>query len=169
VDRNERAAGVAVADVAGVLRAGLGTLWRRLLQTKSVAEMSWRESSALSLLISVGPSTGAELARLEQISPQSMGATLKALERQGLIARSADPNDGRRVVLEVTGAGTDAHRTQADVRSAQWIAALATEFSADELELLATASPLLERLAQRMLEVWEATDQPGAEPGRRAI
>jgi DNA-binding MarR family transcriptional regulator len=140
-------------EVAGMLRESIGNLTRRLTQTKSAGDLSWRESSALSLLARRGPRTAAELARLERISPQSMGATLKVLEDRGLVARSSDPGDGRRIVFDVTDAGRALRRQRVDARLAQWTDALAEDFSADELELLASASPLLDRLAQRTFEI----------------
>ena len=49
--------------------------------------------------------TAAQLAKLEQISPQSIGATVPALESKGLIRRAPDPEDGRRVILFLTAMG----------------------------------------------------------------
>ena len=46
-----------------------------------------------------------DVAKREQISPQSMGATTAALEARGLIERTADPDDGRRQILSPTKAG----------------------------------------------------------------
>ena len=37
------------------------------------------------------PATGDALAKQEQISPQSMGATLAGLQRRGLVERQPDP------------------------------------------------------------------------------
>jgi DNA-binding MarR family transcriptional regulator len=55
------------------------------------------ETSALARLDRNGAATSSELARVEQISPQSMGATMSALEARGLVARDPDARDGRRV------------------------------------------------------------------------
>jgi len=63
------------------------------------------ESSALTRLDRGGPATASALAKLEQISPQSMGATLGALEARGLVERRPDPADGRKSLLTVTAAG----------------------------------------------------------------
>ena len=48
------------------------------------------ETSALARLDCHGPAASSELARSEQISPQSMGATLSALEARGLVTRDPD-------------------------------------------------------------------------------
>jgi DNA-binding MarR family transcriptional regulator len=95
------------------------------------------------------PETSA-LARLEQISPQSMGATLSALEARGLVRRGPDARDGRRVVLEVTEAGRQLLGDKRDARTRQLARALSAGFTSDELNQLMAAAPLLERLAQSM-------------------
>jgi len=137
-----------VTDVAGALQVSIGLFLRRLRQLKSEGDLTLPERSALARLDRGGPSTSAALARVEQISPQSMGATLAALEARGLIERRPDPDDGRRIVLSLTQEG---QRSLQDRRSEQlqYLAqALAETFTATELEQLMTAAPLIERLAQ---------------------
>jgi DNA-binding MarR family transcriptional regulator len=92
-------------------------------------ELTLPETSALARLDRGGPTTSAALARLEQISPQSMGATLGALEARGLVERRPDPGDGRRVVLSFTEAGLEALRNRRDERTEQLARALATGFT----------------------------------------
>jgi DNA-binding MarR family transcriptional regulator len=94
-----------VDQLAAALRANVGLLLRRLRQVHGEGELTLPESSALVRLERGGPATPSALARLEQISPQSMGATLAALESRGLIERHSDPADGRRSVMSVTEAG----------------------------------------------------------------
>jgi DNA-binding MarR family transcriptional regulator len=106
------------------------------------------ESSALVRLDRGGPTTPSELAKLEQISPQSMGATLAALEARGLVERRPDPRDGRRVVLSVTEAGRDVLLDKRNARARQLAQALSAGFTPAELRQLMAAAPLLERLAQ---------------------
>src|SRR5271155_3603717 len=94
-----------VGQVAAVLRVSIGLLLRRLRQGQVEGELTLPESSALVRLDRGGPATPSALARLEQISPQSMGATLAALEARGLVERHPDPQDGRRSVMSVTDPG----------------------------------------------------------------
>src|SRR5215471_9263508 len=101
-----------VTDVAGALRTSIGLLLRRLRQVQAEGELTLPESAALTRLDRGGPSTASALARLEQISPQSMGATLAALEARGLVERSPDPGDGRRVLLSLSEAGRQALRNK---------------------------------------------------------
>ena len=137
-----------VHDIAAALRVSVGMLLRRLRQVRPDDELTLPESSALARLDRTGPATPGALARAEQISPQSMGATLAALETRGLIERRADPADGRRVVLSVTGAGLELLRNKRGARTEQLAQALSAGFTAAELRQLAAAAPLLERLAQ---------------------
>src|SRR6478672_13601744 len=94
-----------IGQVAGALFVSVGLLRRQLRQQRVPGDLTFPETAALARLDRGGPATSAELARQEQISPQSMGATLGALEKRGLIARSPDPNDGRCVVLALTESG----------------------------------------------------------------
>jgi len=82
-------------QVAVALRTSVGMLMRRIRQSKDGDELTLPESTALARLDRGGPATAAELARQEQISPQSMGATLAALQERGLIERRPDPRDRR--------------------------------------------------------------------------
>jgi DNA-binding MarR family transcriptional regulator len=136
-------------EVAASLRTSIGFLVRRLKQVRAEGDLTLPESSALARLDRGGPATAAELARQEQISPQSMGATLAALQEQGLIERRADPEDGRRHLLSVTAAGTELLHNRRSARTQMFATLLSECFSPDELAVLQQAAPLLERLAER--------------------
>src|SRR6267154_6809693 len=97
-------------QVAAALRLSVGLLLRRLRQATVDGELTLPESPALARLDRGGASTASALAKLEQISPQSMGATLAALRRRGLIERRPDPQDGRQIVLSATEGGRQALR-----------------------------------------------------------
>jgi DNA-binding MarR family transcriptional regulator len=135
-------------EVAAALHTSLGLVLRRLRQMKGEGGLSVPEATALARLDRLGPMSTAELARVEQISPQSMGATLTALEGRGLIARRPDPADGRRAVLSLTAAGRRVLRDRRDERTERIAKALAGRFTAAEVRRLGAAAPLLERLAE---------------------
>jgi len=144
-------ADAAAADqVAAALSVALGRLFRRLRQVKAGGSLTLPESSALARLDRGGPATSAELARREQISPQSMGTTLQSLGRQGLIDRVADPVDGRRQILTVSAAGAGVLHSRRSQRAERLAQTLAGHFSADERAQLQAVAPLLERLAERL-------------------
>jgi DNA-binding MarR family transcriptional regulator len=137
-------------EVAAALRLGISLLWRRLRQSPVPGELTLPESAALARLDRAGPATPSALARLEQISPQSVGATLAALEARGLVERRADPRDGRRVAMSVTEAGRAVLRSKRSARVQQIAQALSAGFTPAELGQLMAAGPLLERLAERL-------------------
>jgi len=139
-----------IGQVAGALRMSIGLLVRRLRQVKAEGELTLPESSALARLDRGGPATSAALAKLEQISPQSMGATLAGLEGRGLVERGSDPEDGRLVVISVTEAGLQALQDRRNAGTQQLAQALATQFTRSELKQLMAAAPLIERLAQSL-------------------
>ena len=68
-----------VSEVAGALRVAVGLLVRKLRQPLNEGELTIAESSALSRLERNGSATSSDLARLDRISPQSMGVTVAAL------------------------------------------------------------------------------------------
>lgn len=139
-----------VNDVAGALRVSIGLLLRRLRQLKAEDEITLPESSALARLDRGGPATPSELARQEQISPQSMGATLAGLEARGLVERRPDPADGRRAVMSITEMGQQVLRDRRSESTRRLAQALSSGFSSAELDQLMAVVPLLDRLAQNM-------------------
>ena len=139
-----------IEQVAGALQVSIGLVVRRLRQVHHEGELTLSELSALSRLDRGGPTTSSALAKLEQISPQSMGATLAALEQRGLVERNADPDDGRRAVLSLTPAGTDVLRVRRTAKTEALAKAITTSLSPAELKQLLAAVPLIERLAESL-------------------
>jgi DNA-binding MarR family transcriptional regulator len=139
-----------VSDVAAALRESIGLLLRRLRQVPAEGELTLPESAALTRLNRGGPATSSALARLEQISPQSMGSTLAGLEARGLVKRHPDPGDGRRVVLSISQAGRRLVRDKRNARTELLARALSAGFTPTEIGQLRAAAPLLERLAQNI-------------------
>ena len=87
---------------------------------------------------------------MEQISPQSMGATLAGLEARGLVERGRDERDARCVVMSITRSGSKQLWDRRNARTRHIAEVLTDQFTASELRQLAAAAPLLERLAQRV-------------------
>jgi DNA-binding MarR family transcriptional regulator len=137
-------------EVAAALYLTVGLFKRRLRQTPAEGELSLPESSALRRLERGGPATVTALAKAEQISVQSMGATLQTLEARRLIDRHPDPADGRRSVMSVTEAGLVALSDKRNARIAQLARVLAAEFTPAERGQLMAALPLIERLAENI-------------------
>jgi DNA-binding MarR family transcriptional regulator len=150
VPSNVQQDAVRVEDVAAALQLSVGLLRRQLRQAPVDGELTLPETAALARLERGGPTTASALAKLEQISPQSMGATLGALEERGLLERSSDPEDGRRVVLSITDVGLEALRLRRNARAEQLARGLSAGFTRAELKQLMVAAPLIERLAHNL-------------------
>ena len=134
--------------VAEAVLSSVGLLVRRVRQVKTEDDLTLAERAALGRLAThAGPATSAELARAEQISAQSMGVLLAALEDRGLIVRGRDPHDGRRVVYSFTESGLQWRKNNRNARADVLAHALAEHFTSSEVEQLSAAAPLLERLA----------------------
>ena len=137
--------------VAEALTASLSVLARRVHQVQPGGGLSMPERNALSCLDRLGPTTTAVLAREVQITAQAMGMTIKALRTRGLIERHADAEDGRRVVLTMTEAGSQALKDKRNARTELMARALTSgAFTPAELKQLAVTAPLLERLTQAL-------------------
>jgi len=139
-----------VEEIAAAVYLSVGLFRRRLRQLPAPGELSLPESAALRKLERGGPATVTALARAEQISAQSMGATLSTLEARGLVQRQSDPDDGRRAVISVTRPGLSALSDKRNARIAQLAQALSAGFTSAELAQLMAAAPLIERLAESM-------------------
>ncbi|WP_435176704.1 MarR family winged helix-turn-helix transcriptional regulator [Actinacidiphila sp. bgisy145] len=141
--------GPAPDEVAALLLSSISVLLRRVRHLPAPGALTLPERSALSHLERSGPTTSAELARQAQVSAQAMGTTVGALRARGLVDRRPDPQDGRRAVLTVTDTGRRALSDKRDARTELLTHALTSGvFTGAELERLAAAAPLLERLAR---------------------
>ncbi len=139
-----------VVDVAAALQMSIGLCIRQLRQVQVEGDLSLPEASVLKRLDRNGPTSVTELAKVEQISVQSIGATLGSLEARGLVERRPHPSDGRRSVLSITKAGVRALEDKHNGRAEQLARVLSSEFSPSELRQLMVAAPLIERLAQHL-------------------
>jgi DNA-binding MarR family transcriptional regulator len=139
-----------IARVAGALMVSMGLFSRRLKQAYVEGDARIPEMMALARLEREGQSTPGALAALEQISPQSMGATLRALESRKLVSRGPDAMDGRRVVFSITEAGRQTLLGRRRLRTEQVAQALTRSFTGSERKQLMAATPLIERLAQAL-------------------
>jgi DNA-binding MarR family transcriptional regulator len=137
----------AAERVAYALRVAVGAFKRRVQETHRVGDLTSPQLTALSRLDRLGVMTTADLARREQISPQAMGATILSLERLGLVARSTDPTDARRQVLNITTEGLEAIRSGRNAVADRIAVALTESFTDEEIATLASAASLIERLA----------------------
>lgn len=132
--------------IASDLRAVSHRLVRRLNGTATADGLAPAQRSMLAHLDLAGELTSADLARREVVTPQAANLAVTDLLRRGLVTRRTDPDDGRRRLLSLTGAGRDLiHAVREDKNT--WLARrIEAELTADEQRLLGQAVALLERL-----------------------
>jgi DNA-binding MarR family transcriptional regulator len=104
--------------------------------------------SALSVLLFGGPMTLGQLAAAEQVKPPTMTRIVSGLERSGLVLRTPDPEDARRISIRATAKGTRLLQA-ARQRRIESLAEHLKTLSDKELALLAEAIPLLEKALSR--------------------
>jgi DNA-binding MarR family transcriptional regulator len=148
--RRARAADPEGADATAVadrLHSAAIRLLRRLRRVDSATGLSAPRLSALSVLVVRGPCTLGELAAAEQVRAPTMTRLVAALEREGLVTRTADPDDGRVTRVSATAAGRRT-LTAGRRRRVELLARSVAELSDAERSALERALPLVERLAE---------------------
>ncbi|WP_405747461.1 MarR family transcriptional regulator [Streptomyces sp. NBC_01525] len=129
--------------------------------------LSRPQLTALYRVVREGPITTSELAALEYMRPQSMAQTLAGLEKAGLVQRSPDPTDGRRILLSGTEPGSELVTDLLGLH-ARWLsAAIAEELAPEEQEELAGAVKLIGRLVDSTVGPVVSTRRRGAHGGAR--
>ena len=132
--------------LASDLREVASALIRRLRAESAGQALSMSQAAVLVRLEKSGPSTVADLARLEHVTPQSMGTTVASLEDEGLVARTVDRGDARRWNASLTAAG---RRVLLEGRAARqaWLSRAIVERLVDgEQRRLADGIALLRKL-----------------------
>ena len=104
------------------LALALGMLVRRLRSTvpAEAHELSWAQMGVMRRLDTDGPATTADLARAEGVKPQSMGATIAALEEKGIVERKPHPTDGRQMNIALTVKARACAKTRAARNACGW-------------------------------------------------
>ena len=139
----DRDTNVALADR---LHSAAIHLLRRLRSEDVGTGLSAPRLSALSVIVFAGPIAMSDLAAAEQVRPPTISRLVKDLEREGLVRRLPDPNDGRVQRVEATREGA---RLLHEGRRRR-VAALAADLArlpAQRRSLLARAADILEDLA----------------------
>jgi DNA-binding MarR family transcriptional regulator len=131
------------------LALALGLLVRRLRSAapSQSRELSWTQKAVMLRLDADGPATTAGLARAEGVKPQSMGATVAALEEMGIVERRPHPSDGRQMNIALTAKGVRL-RKDTGVAKRTWLAQAIAKLDAREQKKLPAVTALIKRLAE---------------------
>lgn len=131
-------------EIAGALRVAIGTLVRR---ARTTDPMPLGQAAVLGFLDRERPMSISELAARQQVRHQSMARTVGRLVDLGYVEQRPHPDDKRKVLVTLTGAGSQALAARRRRRT-DWLAeAISTELTVAERRKLEACIPLLDRLA----------------------
>jgi DNA-binding MarR family transcriptional regulator len=130
------------------LTQSIGLLVRRVRAAAASHELSLSESSVMGRLATDGAATTAELARAESVKPQSMGATIAALEERGLVERKPHPTDGRQMNIHLTAKGAAVRKSIREAKRT-WLAQAITQLDEEEQEILFQAGDIIKHLVEK--------------------
>jgi DNA-binding MarR family transcriptional regulator len=111
----------------------IGFVLRRAMQrhlaifSEAIPGLTNRQFAALARLAALGPLAQNQLGRVAAMDAATIKGVVDRLRRQGLVATAADPDDGRRLVVRLTGQGQalfDATRASALAVSERTLAPL---------------------------------------------
>ena len=138
-----------LAETAAQLRHAIVRTNRRLRQ-EAATETGGLTPTSVATLATIerhGPLTPSEAATIERVKRPTMTRTLGCLEREGLVERVPDPEDGRSFLVSVNPAGRERMR-RLRRRKTAYLARRLRTVPADELETLARAAEILERMRE---------------------
>jgi DNA-binding MarR family transcriptional regulator len=132
--------------LASSLRLAVMRLARRMRAQRADTSLTLSQLAALATLERHGAMSPGELAAHEKISPPSTTRLIAALEAAELVVRTAHPTDRRQVSLAVSPAGQALLREDRRRRDV-WLAQRLKELDPEEIDVLARAAGILDRLA----------------------
>lgn len=125
-------------------------LARRLRSVRVADAMSDAQLAVLMTLRLHGRRTITALAERERVTAPSMTSLINGLEEQGLVTRTTDHEDRRRVQVDVTDAGVDiVERTMARRDELLVDAMRELDLTSGDVRTLREASALMQKLAER--------------------
>jgi DNA-binding MarR family transcriptional regulator len=133
-------------ELAARLRLAVTRLARRLRQ-ESGEGLTPSQNSALASIERHGGLTPSELAAVERIQRPTATRVLGALSERNLVTREADASDRRMARLKVTREGAAVLKRGRSRKNA-YLARRMRDLDPDELETLAPAAELIERLLE---------------------
>ncbi len=136
---------------AARLRIAVARLSRRLRPTAAAGALTTTEIDVLVAAERRGPIRMSDLAEFTGLNPTMLSRLIPKLEESGLIRRLFDDSDRRVCRVEATAKG---HRLLERVRSERndVLSRRLEELDGEQRRALAAALPVLEQLAERLLE-----------------
>ena len=128
------------------LRLTIQRLARRIRSMQADEAITEGQRSALFALSNVGAQTLGSLSEHERVTPPSMNRTVNALVEAGLVTRVVSPDDGRKVVLDLSDAGRSFVAETRRRRDA-WFTKRLAALTPAQRAIIAEAAPILRELA----------------------
>lgn len=139
-----------LALTATELRLATFRLARRLRRHRAVDGMTDAQLAVLGSLRMHGTQSLSALAERERVASPTMTSTVNGLAQQGYVVRVPDPEDLRRVNVELTEEGLDVLTSTIRKRDESLARDLAElDLTEDELAALRHASSLIRRVTDR--------------------
>ena len=138
---------IEISSLASQLRAVLGSLKRRLRERGSVGDLTPSQVDVVRQLDRQGPATVSKLARESGLRAQSVGSIVAALEAEGLVSGSPDPNDGRQTLISLTPLCLD-RLTKGRAAHQDWLAHKIETLSVEDQAHLCAALAILRRISE---------------------
>jgi DNA-binding MarR family transcriptional regulator len=132
-----------VADLA----FAIGSIARRVRTEGNRHELSLTQRAVMGRLARGGPATISDLARAEGMKPQSMGATVAALEEHAMVKRQPHPTDGRQTNIVLTEKGLEVWQ-QNRAEKISWLAQEIAKLTEAEQEQLFRAGEIFKRIGE---------------------
>ena len=133
-------------EPAHQLRQTILRLARRVRAERADDAMSDGRLSVLFLLVNHGAQTLGSLSEFERVTPPSMNRTVNALVESGYASRSGSPDDGRKVLIDVTEDGHTVIRETRRRRDA-WFSRRLADLTPEQRQILELSAPVLRELA----------------------
>lgn len=147
-------------ELSRQLRPLLTRIYQMVRRRSPGWDVTAAQSSVLTTLMDRGKLRMGELAALEGVKMPTATSVVAGLVRIGLVERQADPNDRRRVLVDLTSDGRSQIAALAAERDREF-ARLLADLGPEDRTLLAAAAPAMSRL----LAVEAANALPAEELG----
>lgn len=134
------------APLAAELRSTVIRLARAFRHQQTRDDLTISQLSVLWLLRTHASLSAGELAQRERVRPPSMTRIIDALEQEDMVRRTANPSDGRKVLVLLTDAGRDRADLEAAARE-NWLAQQLIGCTPAERAAVAAALVVLNRIA----------------------
>ncbi|NNE12469.1 MAG: MarR family transcriptional regulator [Ilumatobacter sp.] len=126
------------------LRVALIRVSRRI-RTQARGDFSPSQLAVLGTIINHEPLTNSEIAEREHVRASTTSKIVDTLERAGLVRRTPDPDDRRRVQISVTDDG-QVYADEVRAAGRTWLARQLEALDAGDVAIIGAAVPALERL-----------------------